>query len=110
MARFILYTLFIGFLLYTIPLPGTIKESNKLSELLFLADNQLAVTFPWKGILIRPGLSHKLKIIVLMHEQCHIKQIDEHGVMFMVEFYKNPDKFEEECYRISNLLAFFMGK
>jgi len=70
-----------------------------------MRDNQLAVTFPWKGILIKTGLTTELRAEVLAHEQCHLNQIDEYGVMFMVEFYSNPEKFESECYKVSNKVA-----
>jgi len=110
MKRIIFYTLFISFILYIIPLPGVIKESNTITEAMFMRDNQLAVTFPWKGILIKTGLTTELRAEVLAHEQCHLNQIDEYGVMFMVEYLKNPSKFEEECYKVSDALVILSVK
>ena len=98
MARLIIYTWLITFLLFLVPLPGMVQNSNAVSEAFFLDDHTLAVTFPWKGILIKQGLPQELRSKVIEHEECHIRQIDKHGIIFMVEYYKNPDKFEKECY------------
>jgi len=102
MSRIIFYTLFISFLIFILPLPGSTQESNKLTEAMFLRDNKLAVTFPWKGILIKQGLSSRVRATVLEHENCHIDQINKYGIMFMVEYLNNQSKFELECYKLEN--------
>ncbi len=99
MLRIIIYTVFISFLLVVLPLPGSVKESNIISDALFLSGNKLAVTFPWKGVLIKPNIESEIKKKVLAHEDCHIRQIEKLGPMtFIIEYNIESYEFERECY------------
>lgn len=105
MIRFIVYTSFIAFLYIILPLPGNVKESNLLSDAMFLRGNTEAVTFPWQGVLIKSGLPESLRFEVLAHENCHIEQIKKiGGFKYIVEYNKNPVDFEKECYLLSDNL------
>ena len=71
---------------------------------MFLRDGKLGVTFPWGGVLIKTGIEGELRAEVLAHEMCHVEQSKKYGVLFIVEYARNMDKFELECYKISNSL------
>ena len=105
MSRFIVYTSLIIFLYVILPLPGSVKESNLLSDAMFLRGDKVAVTFPWQGVLIKPGITQSLRFEVLTHEDCHIEQIKKiGGFKYIVEYNKNPVDFEKECYLVSDNL------
>ncbi len=105
MIRFIVYTSLIIFLYVILPLPGSVKESNLLSDAMFLRGGKVAVTFPWKGVLIKSDITPSLRLEVLAHEACHIEQIKKiGGFKYIIEFNKNPLEFERECYLVSDNL------
>jgi hypothetical protein len=105
MSRFIVYTSLIIFLYVILPLPGSVKESNLLSDAMFLRGDKVAVTFPWQGVLIKPGITQSLRFEVLAHEDCHVEQIKKiGGFKYIVEYNKNPVDFEKECYLVSDNL------
>ncbi len=100
MVRLIVYSLLVAVVASVMPSKGEYKEANMFGEALFLKGNKLAVTFPWKGVLIKSGVEGELLAEVIRHENCHIDQINRMGgLRFIVEFQHSAEKFEEECYK-----------
>lgn len=105
MIRFIVYTSLVVFLYAILPLPGSVKDSNWISDVMFLRGDKVAVTFPWQGVLIKTGITKSLRFEVLAHEACHVEQIKKiGGLKYIVEYNKNPVDFEKECYLVSDNL------
>ena len=78
---------------------GEFKVANKVGEIIFLRGDVLAVTFPWKGVLLKSTIDNSLIGEVIEHEKCHIAQIEKYGSFnFIIEYNKTPEKFEDECY------------
>ena len=99
LSRIIVYTVIIYSLMYLLPMHNQVKESNAISNAIWLRGDILAVIFPWKGILIKSGITGILREEVLEHEYCHAKQINRMGWFdFMVEYQIDSSEFERECY------------
>ncbi len=104
MFRFLFYTVFIGFLLFILPIKGEVRYSNPVTETMFLRGDKLGVTFPWGGVLIKKGLEKQLNDEVLLHELCHVEQAKKQGITFFIDYINDKDNFESECYEKSMLI------
>ena len=83
----------------SLPVTGEVKESNIITAAIWLRGDIQAVTLPWRGILIKPGITGYYREVILEHEQCHVNQINKLGWFdFMIEYQKDPLEFESECY------------
>lgn len=105
MLRVIVYGSLIICYLFLFPASYEIQKSNALTELMFFRnENILAITLPWKGIIIKGDISGDLFDEIISHEQCHIEQIERLGVIrFMYQYLSDSrdyfiNKYEVECY------------
>ena len=107
-TRLVIYSVLVGFLAFIYPLKGEYRTSNAVNEYLYLNGDKMAVTFPWKGVLIKSGLKGYKLESTLRHEKCHVDQIESLGVTtYIIVLSNRAEILEGVC---NNLEAYYVNK